>query len=41
MSNASYEEARAKLRSAVVDLGYPVELALALEAQLGSESTML
>ena len=40
MSNASYEEARAKLRSAVVDLGYPVELALALEAQLGSEPTM-
>ena len=41
MSNASYEVARMRLRSAVTALGYPVDLALALEAQLGTESTML
>lgn len=41
MSTASYEEARATLRAAVMDIGFPAELACALEAELGSESTML
>lgn len=40
MSRTSYEQARAALAKAVVALGFPVELADALEPTLGSENAM-